>query len=199
MSRIILFFIPPPRWRLPVILALGCIAGLGGYTFYISRAWSYISDDPKACINCHLMAPEYATWQHSSHKNAATCNDCHVPQDNVFSKYFFKAKDGLYHSSMFTLGLEPQVIRMHEAGQDVVQANCQRCHTHQNEAVSTMGVDVAKRAHGEGKLCWECHREVPHGRVKSKSSTPAGVSAPLLDSPTPKWLKAAMKPSTSNE
>jgi len=40
----------------------------------------------------------------------------------------FKARDGLRHSFMFTFKLEPQVIRMHEAGRIVVQGNCVRCH-----------------------------------------------------------------------
>lgn len=191
MRKLTNYFIPPPRWRLPVILALGIFFGLGFYTLHVSKALSYLSDDPKTCVNCHLMAPEYATWQHSSHREAATCNDCHVPHDNVFNKYFFKAKDGLYHASMFTLRAEPEVIQIKDASMDVVQANCQRCHDHQNNTVATMGVDVEAKKHGEGKLCWDCHREVPHGRVKSQSSTP-NARVPLLDSPAPKWLQKAM-------
>ena len=66
------------------------------------------------------MRSEFATWQHSSHREVAVCNDCHVPHNNVFNKYYFKAKDGLRHAAMFTLRMEPQVIKMHEAGQEVV-------------------------------------------------------------------------------
>jgi hypothetical protein len=51
-----------------------------------------------------------------------------VPHNNIFNTYYFKAKDGMRHATMFTLRLEPQVIFIHEAGQNVVQNNCVRCH-----------------------------------------------------------------------
>ena len=38
------------------------------------------------------------------------------------------------------------------------------------------------------RVCWECHREVPHGRVNSLSSTPY-ARVPLPESPVPDWLK----------
>ena len=40
----------------------------------------------------------------------------------------FKAKDGLYHATVFTARAEPDVIEMQEASQEVVQDNCIRCH-----------------------------------------------------------------------
>ncbi|MTI31946.1 cytochrome c nitrite reductase small subunit [Xanthovirga aplysinae] len=184
--------IPPPQWRLPVIFVLGAFFSLVAYTLYVSNAVTYLSDDPKACVNCHIMAPQYATWTHSSHRENANCNDCHVPQDNVFRKYFFKAKDGLRHATLFTLRAEPQVIRIHEAGMKVVQENCNRCHSHQNEKVSTYGITLDDVEHGKGKLCWDCHREVPHGKVNSLSSTP-NARVPLPESPVPEWLKAGLK------
>jgi len=113
--KLIRFFIPPPGWRFPVILALGTLLGLFGFAFYISKAYSYLSDNPKTCVNCHIMAPQYATWTHNSHRQYANCNDCHVPHNNLINKYYFKAKDGMRHASMFTLRLEPQVIRIKEA------------------------------------------------------------------------------------
>ena len=119
---------PPPGWRKAVALVLGVFVGLGIYIVYISNAVSYLSDDPETCINCHVMNPQYATWFHSSHRERATCNDCHVPHDNAFNKYFFKAKDGLRHATMFSLRMEPQVIFIKEEGAEVVQQNCVRCH-----------------------------------------------------------------------
>ncbi|GAA4832289.1 hypothetical protein GCM10023331_16890 [Algivirga pacifica] len=91
--------------------------------------------------------------------------------------------------------MEPQVIQIKEASANVVQNNCQRCHSHQNENVATTGIDLEARNHGEGKMCWDCHREVPHGRVKSQSSTPH-ARVPLTDSPTPSWLKEVMTKDT---
>lgn len=143
------------------------MTGMGFYVLQVSNAVAYLSDDPRACINCHVMTPQYITWDHSSHKNVATCNDCHVPHDNVVNKYFFKAKDGLYHASMYTMRAEPQVIKMHEAGQSVVQSNCIRCHESQ-VADAKMNSWVEKHYESKtGRQCWECHRQTPHGRVKS--------------------------------
>lgn len=191
MNRVINFLKPPKQWVPFVILAVGIISGLFVYLFYVSNAASYLSDNPKTCVNCHVMSTSYATWQHSSHANVTNCNDCHVPQNNVFSKYLFKATDGLYHASVFTMRAEPQVIRIKEAGANVVQKNCQRCHSNLNSAVKTMGVTLKMKNHGEGKLCWDCHREVPHGKVRSLSATP-NARVPLMESPVPNWLKEQM-------
>lgn len=100
------------------VLLTGIIFGLGAYLVYVSKAYSYLSDDPKVCVNCHVMGPYYATWQHSSHKMVATCNDCHVPHNNILNKYFFKAKDGLRHSYIFTMRKEPQAMQAITASQE---------------------------------------------------------------------------------
>lgn len=121
---------------------MGILVGIGIYAFYLSNAASYLSDDPATCVNCHVMAPHYTTWFHSSHREHATCNDCHVPHDNLFRHYSVKAQDGLRHAYIFTLRDEPFVIRMHEPGQDVVQQNCMRCHDHTNHQVSIADADV---------------------------------------------------------
>src|SRR5512133_7151 len=97
------FLVPPPGWQLPVIILLGTLVGVAAFNFRASRAYSYLSDDPSVCMNCHIMAPQFATWSHSSHRGRASCNDCHVPHNNVFNKYFFKAKDGLRHATIFTM------------------------------------------------------------------------------------------------
>ncbi|MFH0756648.1 MAG: cytochrome c nitrite reductase small subunit [Bacteroidota bacterium] len=179
---------PPPKWRLPVILGTGVIAGLLVYLIYISRAYSYLSDDPSACMNCHIMAPQYATWNHSSHRENTNCNACHVPHNNVVNKYYFKAKDGLRHATMFTLRKEPQVIMIKEAGKQVVQDNCIRCH---KDLISDHKINSYTQTFLQFKgerQCWECHRETPHGRVNSLSSVPY-ARVPVQGSPVPEWLK----------
>ncbi len=83
MSSFFRKLIPPANWQIPVIILLGAITGLGFYILRISNAASYLSDAPETCINCHVMNPQYATWNHSSHREVATCTDCHVPHNNV--------------------------------------------------------------------------------------------------------------------
>lgn len=185
--------IPPKRWQPTVIILLGAFFGLGFFILQESKATSYLGDDPKTCINCHVMTPEYITWANSSHSDVATCNDCHVPHDNVFRKYAFKAKDGLYHAAMFTARAEPQVIQMHEAGQQVVKENCIRCHGNQVTDVKQSAWLVDHAANRTDRQCWECHRETPHGRVKSLSSVGFKVEPPTeeqqKESIVPEWIK----------
>jgi len=116
------------------------------------------------------MTPEYLTWQHGSHGKVTTCNDCHVPQDSEFNKYYFKAKDGLYHSYIFTTHQEPEVIIMKEASAEVVHNNCIRGHQDQVLDTKSSSMIPSHKADRLERRCWECHRETPHGRVKSLSA-----------------------------
>lgn len=184
--------IPPDQWKLPVILLLAVFTGIGLFSFHISNASSYLGDKPETCVNCHIMAPQYATWYHSSHREKTHCNDCHVPHNNVFNKYFFKAKDGLRHATMFTLRLEPQVIFIHEAGREVVHKNCIRCHSELLTDSKLMAYNTDTHQFRLDRKCWECHRETPHGRVNSLSSVP-WARVPLPGPVTPDWLRNIME------
>ncbi len=186
--KLITKLLPPKEWRFPVLMMAGIFAGLFFFLFYISKAHSYLSDAPETCVNCHIMAPQYATWSHGSHREYANCNDCHVPHNNVLNKYFFKAKDGMRHASMFALRLEPQVIFIHKAGQEVVHQNCIRCHSELLLDPKLGSTVKNQKVHATDRVCWECHREVPHGRVNSLSSTP-NARVPLPESPVPAWIK----------
>lgn len=187
LKRIINKLLPPIHWYTPVIVLLGIFVGLLIYVLQISRATSYLSDSPKTCVNCHVMAPQFATWNHSAHREWATCNDCHVPHNNVFNKYYFKAKDGLRHATIFTLRNEPEVIFIKEEGKEVVQQNCIRCH---NKLITDDKVLITSDRYHHyrtDRKCWECHRETPHGRVNSLSSVP-NARVPVPSSPYPSWI-----------
>jgi cytochrome c nitrite reductase small subunit len=173
---------------LTILLGMGL--GFTVLVFRVSRAHSYLYDNPTTCVNCHVMAPQYATWFHSRHRPVATCNDCHVPHDNPVRHYAFKASDGMRHAFMFTFRLEPQVIRIHEAGQRVVQENCVRCHgatVHATQLAMVSG-DAGT---GQGLRCWDCHRETPHGRVRGLAAVPY-EHVPLPGPVTPAWLRELM-------
>ena len=188
MSGLFRKLAPPERWKIPVIVVSGIVTGLFIYVAHISRVTSYLSDDPSTCMNCHIMAPQYATWSHSAHREKTNCNDCHVPHNNVINKYYFKAKDGIRHATMFTLRREPQVIFIKEAGKEVVQDNCIRCHQDLLSDEKVMNLTMAYQHQRTGRPCWECHRETPHGRVNSLSSVPY-ARVPVTESPLPGWLR----------
>jgi cytochrome c nitrite reductase small subunit len=188
-KSIIQYLLPPPNWRFSVVILLGIIVGLGIHILNMSNAVSYLSDDPQTCVNCHVMYPEYASWEKGSHGRVTTCNDCHVPQDNIIRKYMFKASDGLRHASMFTFRMEPQVIRIKDAGRDVVQENCIRCHANYLHPVSLRAIGAKSIHDGTDRLCWDCHRETPHGKVHSLSSSP-NIIRPELGPVIPGWIKS---------
>lgn len=159
-----------------IALGLVCIAlGYFAYIVHISKALSYLSSDPKACINCHVMNTQYATWQHSSHAQRATCVECHLPRDNMIQKYIAKAKDGYNHSVAFTFNTYDNAIRISDDGANRVQENCVSCH----QSLTSTIVNNADLNHQyddpsvlTGRRCWECHKEVPHGKVRGLSTTP---------------------------
>jgi cytochrome c nitrite reductase small subunit len=192
IKRIFSYFIPPDKWKFPVIILLGIFTGLGFYVVHISKAASYLSDESQVCINCHIMRPQFATWERGSHGRVTNCNDCHVPHDNVVNKYFFKAKDGMRHAAMFTLRLEPQVIQIKDAGKNAVQDNCIRCHQNQIHPVALRALTAKGITDNSTIYCWHCHREVPHGRVSSLASTPYAV-VPDLSPAVPEWITEYLK------
>lgn len=159
-------------WKLIFSITFGLFTGLVVYNFVQSNAISYLSDSPSTCVNCHVMNTYYSSWAHSSHRNVATCNDCHVPQDNFISKIFFKTEDGLRHTTVFTFRTEPQVIKIKKAGKEAVQSNCIRCHERLVNNTSLITHQNPKSDVFQDRYCWSCHRELPHRRVNSLSSSP---------------------------
>ena len=156
---------------LSVMVAVGMFA----YLVHASKMFSYMSEDPKVCINCHTMNTEYATWQHSSHRERATCIECHLPQEPFVDKILAKSRDGFKHSYAMTFGTyKGRNIRISDSARQRIQANCIYCH---DEMVSQM-IDNSKlymtAASKEqfDRKCWSCHRTVPHGTTRSLTTTP---------------------------
>ena len=176
------------KQKIIAIIIGGIICGLGIYTAYASRFASYLSDEPSTCVNCHIMGPYYATWNHSSHSRNTTCNDCHVPHENAVRKWMFKGIDGMRHASVFMMKGEPQVIQAIDESASVIMNNCIRCHEQLNtEFVNTGKVNYKMVKEGEGKACWDCHREIPHGK-NSLSSAPNSL-VPYPKTMVPEWLR----------
>lgn len=189
MTSFIRKLLPTRGWKIFASVFLGCFFGLVALFMYHLRAHTLVTNDPAACMNCHVMTPYYATWFHSSHSRHATCNDCHVPHENPIRKWAFKAKDGMRHVYVFLTRTEPDVIQAHPAGSQVIMNNCIRCHTQLNtEFVSTGRIDFMMSEVGKGKACWDCHRDVPHGGQNSLTSTPS-ANVPHPPSAVPDWLK----------
>ena len=142
-----------------VVLAvlLGLLAGIGGFTFLYAEGFSYISEDPKVCANCHIMQPQYDSWQKASHHTVATCVDCHLPH-GFFSKYFQKAATGYHDAVAFTLQNFHEPIMISEKGSRILQGGCLHCH---GALVHEQVIRASKES--DEVRCVHCHRSVGHG------------------------------------
>lgn len=137
-------------------VVLGGLIGIGFYTFGYAKGGSYLSNDPKACMNCHIMTDQYESWTKSSHHHAAKCNDCHIPHEFPW-KYVEKSRNGWNHSKAFTLQNFPEPIRITERNLKILQANCVHCHEGMvQDVISHKGVSL------ETMRCTDCHRSVGH-------------------------------------
>jgi cytochrome c nitrite reductase small subunit len=60
------------RWFLILLgVAIGFAGGIGSYIFIYAKGYSYLTDDPAACDNCHSMNEQYSGWMKGSHRSAA--------------------------------------------------------------------------------------------------------------------------------
>jgi cytochrome c nitrite reductase small subunit len=146
---------------LPVALAvvLGMLAGIGGFTFLYAEGFSYMSDDPKVCANCHIMQPQYDSWQKASHHTVATCVDCHLPH-GLIRKYLSKAENGFHHSRAFTFQDFHEPIMIKEKSSRILQDNCVHCHA------ALVHLQVAQAADASADVrCTHCHSSVGHGEA----------------------------------
>lgn len=143
-------------------ICLGVLMGIGGYTFHYAKGTSYLSNDPKACANCHVMQEHLDSWVKSSHHAAASCNDCHVPHDLMF-KYLAKARNGWNHSRAFTLQNFPEPIRITPKNLESLQANCIHCH----ETLVSGVLDDHHDTETKHSSCTDCHRSVGHLELRS--------------------------------
>ena len=151
-----------PRVTRPVVILailVGALLGIGGYTFLYAEGLSYMSDDPEVCINCHIMQPQYDSWQKSSHHTVAVCVDCHLPH-NFLGKYVAKAENGWHHSKAFTLQNFHEPIMIKPANARILQDSCLTCH---EDLVHELAVGVNGSA--EDVRCVHCHVTVGHGET----------------------------------
>lgn len=153
----------------PILLALVCalvgiLVGVGGYTFIYANGSAYLSNDPQACVNCHIMRTEFDGWQKASHHAVATCNDCHVPHTLV-EKYLTKMENGYNHSRAFTFQDFHEPIEMRPQSKAIVLNNCLECHKSMVSNITQSGNHLALGAQTTPLDCIPCHRGVGHGTM----------------------------------
>src|SRR5262245_59793562 len=138
-----------------ILLCGGLAAGIGVYTFVYAKGASYLTNNPEACVNCHIMQEQYDSWVKSSHRAVAACNDCHTPH-NLVGKYLVKGKNGFWHSFYFTTQRFHEPIQINALNRRVTEAACRDCHA---GFLETPGGSN----HVSGSLqCTHCHSSVGH-------------------------------------
>ncbi|MCJ7558244.1 MAG: cytochrome c nitrite reductase small subunit [Gammaproteobacteria bacterium] len=142
-----------------LVTCLGIGLGIAGYTLLYAKGLSYLSTDPRACANCHIMQSQYDSWQKSSHHNVADCVDCHLPH-GVIGKYLAKGENGWHHSKAFTLQNFHEPIIMTEKNARILQDSCVSCH---EDAIHEMVLGVNGKP--DEVRCVHCHVTVGHGET----------------------------------
>ena len=144
------------RWlAITTAIAFGSMTGLGAFTFNYGGGSAYLSNDPAACANCHVMQSHYDSWQNSSHRHVATCNDCHLPH-HFLGKWITKVDNGLLHSWAFTTGNFHEPIQIKPRNRRVTQKACLDCH---QDFVHAM---LPADKNGDMLNCIHCHYSVGH-------------------------------------
>ena len=133
---------------------LGIFCGIGLFTFGYGKGYSYLLSNPTTCTNCHVMQANYDSWEQSSHRHVAVCNDCHLPHD-FMGHLITEADNGFCHSLAFTLENFHEPIQIKPRNRRVTQNACLHCHS---DTVHQMGA----ADQGEMPLCVHCHRDVGH-------------------------------------
>src|SRR5215207_3074986 len=114
-------------------VVIGVAVGIGAYTFAYAKGWSYLSDDPATCANCHTPA-------------------------NFIGKYVTKASNGFSHSFFFTTGGYEDNIQIKPHSREITEKACRNCH---GEIVGA--IEPAHPALAGGQLaCLRCHDSVGH-------------------------------------
>lgn len=137
-------------------ITVGLAIGIGGFTFVYARGASYLTDDPQACVNCHVMREQFDGWVRSSHRSVAVCNDCHTPK-GFFAKYLTKSANGARHSWAFTTGWFHEPIAIKATNRAITESRCRDCHQDITEAINTN-----QPRSGAALGCIRCHGTVGH-------------------------------------
>ena len=145
-------------------MLVGITVGIGAFTFVYARGGSYLTNDPLACANCHVMNEQYDGWVKSSHRQVAVCNDCHTPH-NILGKYTTKALNGFLHSYAFTTGDFAEPIRITERNRLITEDACRHCH-------HDLVLQIDHHESASPLICIRCHSGVGHMELANVGGIP---------------------------
>lgn len=144
------------------ILSVGILLLLVASAFGVLK----LTMAPSFCARCHVMAPEYVTWQASSHVQIA-CTSCHIKPGlgNLIAHKLGASKELLlYFTNTYN-----RPIKMADMLPDMV---CTQCHSAYRSFTPSGDLIIPHDKHADKKvLCVECHKGVAHGNIVARGMT----------------------------
>lgn len=156
-----------PRMNKRLRYLMTAVLGIVVFVF-ILMLWNYVpvlgSNESSACIRCHSMAPEYMTWQQSSHSQFQ-CRECHSESGvSHFLKY-----QGRVFKEIFLYSRNESVKTVSNS---VKSSACLKCHSHNRKYSPSSDTIVPHDKHiAKGIECVECHAGIAHGRIVERGIT----------------------------
>ncbi len=145
------------KWVMRALITVG--AAIGAFLIFAVAlqvpAIGNTIGSPQACGTCHVMTREVVTLERSAHHDLA-CLECHSSTGFV-EKPVEEIQSASRHLYIFMTNTTPDIIKPQERSRLIIQENCATCHA------STLGDTHAAEFKSGGQLCFECHRETPHG------------------------------------
>ena len=142
---------------IPLIAAmtLGSLIGVGGFTFIYARGYSYVSNDPAVCANCHIMENHYRAWMKSS-TAPSRCATTAIPRPAWCRSTRPRRSTGSTIRSPSRPAGFPSRSRITPRNSEVTEKACRKCHDDIVNAIE--GPDP-----GTNRLsCIRCHATVGH-------------------------------------
>ncbi len=128
-----------------------------------------VTSRPGFCVACHVMKPEYATWQASSHSKVG-CVECHARPGNV-NMLADKAESAKKLYKYVAKTYELPVIMTEQIDND----RCLKCHDLKRRVTATGDLIIPHKKHQDKKIaCTKCHQGVAHGKIASRGVTGGG-------------------------
>ena len=153
-------------WAYLILLSLATVwVAASGMDVY------HRTEMPQFCNSCHEMGHNFDTWEGSKH-GTIRCIDCHAKPG--LSGYAEAKMAGVAQLYTHLTANKIEGIHLEKRHEDIVSANCERCHPETARAADRHNRVMAHKRHGElGLACVTCHTgSVAH-------PTPAEAKDPL--------------------
>lgn len=124
---------------------------------------------PQFCAKCHVMAPEYYTWEASSHAQVP-CTRCHIKPG--LGNLVIHKISAIKEVTLYFTGTYDRPIKM--SGK-IIDGVCTQCHSPYRGITPSGDLIIPHDKHAAKKVqCVECHSGVAHGNIVARKMTEDG-------------------------